>query len=71
MKKFHLSYHFIGIYPFKGIFMKTTFSVKTMESQKLSQDPQQIETILSTARFLHLALSDTENPLHRSHVLRL
>ncbi|AAM05593.1 TPA: pyridoxamine 5'-phosphate oxidase family protein [Methanosarcina acetivorans] len=33
-----------------------------MGSKKLIQDPQQIESILSTARFLRLALSDAENP---------
>lgn len=33
-----------------------------MGSQKLIQDSQQIETILSTAKFLHLALSDAETP---------
>ena len=33
-----------------------------MGSQKLINDPQQIEAILSTARFLRLALSDAETP---------
>jgi len=33
-----------------------------MGSQKLIQDPQKIEAILSTAKFLHFALSDAETP---------
>jgi len=33
-----------------------------MGSKKLIQDPQQIEAILSKAKFLHLALSDVETP---------
>jgi len=33
-----------------------------MGSQKLIQDQQKIKEILSTAKFLHLALSDTETP---------
>ena len=33
-----------------------------MGSQKLIQNPQKIEEILSTAKFLHLALSDSETP---------
>jgi len=36
--------------------------VNSMGSQKLINDPQQIEAILSTARFLRLALSDAETP---------
>ncbi|KKG10816.1 pyridoxamine 5'-phosphate oxidase family protein [Methanosarcina sp. 2.H.A.1B.4] len=33
-----------------------------MGSQKLIQDPQQIEAVLSTAKFLRLALYDAETP---------
>jgi len=50
------------IYYFTGIFSKNPFSGETMGSQKLIQDPQQIEDILAKAKFIHLALSNTETP---------
>lgn len=33
-----------------------------MGNQKLIQDPQQIKAILSKAKFIHIALSDSETP---------
>jgi nitroimidazol reductase NimA-like FMN-containing flavoprotein (pyridoxamine 5'-phosphate oxidase superfamily) len=38
------------------------FKVKRMGSKELIKDPQQIEEIISKARFLRLALSESSTP---------
>lgn len=47
---------------FFRIFHKQSISGEKMGIQRLIQDPQRIETILSKAKFIRIALSDAETP---------